>query len=105
MSDAFLSAEACSLAIDHWLSGRSEFEAAMAAYQSARDERALPRYEFTCQFAALAPPPPELQRILAACHGNQEAMDGFAQAFSGVISPSEFFSPENVSHIFAAAAP
>ena len=31
--------------------------------------------------------------------GNQEAMDGFAQVNSGVTSPAEFFSPENVEKI------
>ena len=35
-------------------------------------------YEFTTQLATLEPPPPELQQLLAAVHGNQEAMDGFA---------------------------
>ena len=40
------------------------------------------------------------------CHlydGNQDAMDGFARVNSGVTSPAEFFSDENVGRIFAAA--
>ena len=53
--------------------------------------------------ATLEPTPPELQQLLAAAHGNQEAMDGFARANAGVTSPAEFFSEENAGRIFAAA--
>ena len=75
----------------------------MADYQSTRDEHVLPMYEFTSQLATLEPPPPELQQLLGAMHGNQEAMDGFARVNAGVTSPAEFFSEENVTRIFAAA--
>jgi hypothetical protein len=75
----------------------------MGEYQSTRDKRVLPTYEFTCQLATLAPPPPELQAVLSAAHGNQEAMDGFARVNAGVMSPAEFFSEQNVARIFAAA--
>jgi hypothetical protein len=47
-------------------------------------------YEFTYEFTTLAPPPPELQRLLAAMYGNQEAMDGFARVNAGVTSPAAF---------------
>ena len=104
ISDAFEAAELCVRALDGWFSGRSTFEGGMAVYQTERDRLAVPIYEFTCQFAALAPPPPEQQQLMAAVHGNQEAMDGFARVFSGVTSPADFFSPENVGRIFAAKA-
>ena len=83
---------------------RARFDDAMARYQSTRDEQVLPMYEFTTQLATLEPPPPELQRLLAAAHGNQEAMDGFARVNAGVTSPAEFFSDENVERILAATA-
>ena len=57
--------------------------------------------ELTTQLATLEPPPPELQQLLAAVHGNQEAMDGFARVIAGVTSPAEFFSEENVGQILA----
>ena len=53
------------------------------------------------ELATLEPPPPELQQLLAAVHGNQEAMDGFARVNAGVTSPAEFFSEENVGRILA----
>ena len=76
----------------------------MAEYRSSRDEHVLPMYELTAELASLEPPPPELQQVLGAVAGNQEAMDGFARVIAGVTSPAEFFSDENVGLIFAAAA-
>jgi hypothetical protein len=62
-------------------------------------------YEFTCQFAAMQPPPPEMQQLMGAVHGNQEAMDGFARVVAGVLSPAEFFSEANVGRILSEALP
>ena len=88
---------------DQSFSGARSFDEAMAGYQATRDEQVLPMFEFTCQLATLEPPPPDLQQLLAAAHGNQEAMDAFARVNAGVTSPAEFFSEENVGRIFAAA--
>ena len=103
ISDAFRDAELCATALDESFSGTRPFVEAMGEYQSTRDEHVLPIFEFTCQLATLEPPPPELQQVLGAVHGNQEAMDGFARVNAGVTSPAEFFSEENVGRIFAAA--
>ena len=105
MHDAFRDAELCTAALDETFSGARPFETAMGAYQSTRDAQVLPMYEFTCQLATLEPPPPELQRLLGAVHGNQEAMDGFARVVAGVTSPAEFFSEENVGRVLATARP
>ena len=104
ISDAFRDAELCANAIDESCSGRRGYDAAMSAYQSTRDQHVRPIYEFTSQFASLTPPPPETQQLFGAIHGNQEAMDGFAQVIAGVKSPATFFSDENVGRIFAARA-
>jgi hypothetical protein len=61
-------------------------------------------YEFTCQMATMAPPPPDLQHVLAALVGNQQAMDGFVQMNAGTISPAQFFSPANIGAIMSAKA-
>jgi flavin-dependent dehydrogenase len=104
ISDAFRDAELCANALDESFSGTRDFDAAMAEYQSIRDEHVYPMFEFTTMLATLEPPTPELQQLLGAVHGNQEAMDGFARVNSGVMSPLEFFSEENVGRIFAAAS-
>ncbi|MEA2198492.1 MAG: hypothetical protein QOJ25_2543 [Solirubrobacteraceae bacterium] len=103
ISDAFRDAELCANALDASLSGARAFDAAMSEYQATRDEHVLAMFEFTCQLATLEPPPPEMQQVLGAVHGNQDAMDGFARVNAGVTSPAEFFSEENVGRIFAAA--
>jgi 2-polyprenyl-6-methoxyphenol hydroxylase-like FAD-dependent oxidoreductase len=99
MTDAFHDAELCVQAIDRALWGRQPFEAAMASYQQRRDARVKSMYDYTCQLATLEPPPPEMQRLFAAIHGNRDAMDGFARMNAGTISPAEFFAPENVARI------
>jgi len=105
MHDAFRDAELCATALDQSFSGASSFEVAMGGYQSTRDAQVLPMYELTCELATLEPPPPELQQLLGAVHGNQEAMDGFARVIAGVTSPAEFFSEENVGRIMSQANP
>jgi 2-polyprenyl-6-methoxyphenol hydroxylase-like FAD-dependent oxidoreductase len=104
MHDAFRDAELCASALDEAFTGVRSFDAAMAAYQATRDTQVLPMYQFTCQLATLQPPPPDLARLLAAVHGNQEAMDGFARVTAGVTSPAEFFSEQNVGRILTQAA-
>jgi 2-polyprenyl-6-methoxyphenol hydroxylase-like FAD-dependent oxidoreductase len=103
IADAFRDAELCATALDEAFSAARSFDAAMGAYQSARDDHVLPMYEFTLEVATLEPPPPELQQVLGAVHGHQEAMDGFARVNAGVTSPAEFFSDANVGRIFASA--
>jgi 2-polyprenyl-6-methoxyphenol hydroxylase-like FAD-dependent oxidoreductase len=101
--DAFCGAELCTTALDQFFSGARPFEDAMSEYQRTRDAQVGAMYDFTCQLATLEPPPPELQQLLWAVHGNQAAMDEFARLNAGTISPTEFFAPENVDAIFAAA--
>jgi len=101
IQDAFQDAELCATALHETFSGGRPFDAALGEYQSRRDERVLPMYKFTLEFAALEPPPPELRRLLAAVHGNHEAMDQFARVNAGVESPADFFAPDNVERILA----
>ena len=105
ISDAFRDAEVCSSAIVDSLAGARTYEEAMGAYQAGRDEEVLPMYELTIQLASMEPPPPELQQVLGAVHGNQEAMDDFVRVTAGNLSPAVFFSEENLGRIFAAAGP
>jgi 2-polyprenyl-6-methoxyphenol hydroxylase-like FAD-dependent oxidoreductase len=101
--DAFRDAELCATALGEHLSGARDFDAAMADYQRARDENALPMYELTCQLATLEPPSPEMQQLFGAIRRSQSAMDGFAQMNAGTIAPARFFAPENIARIVADA--
>jgi len=104
ISDAFRDAEQCADALDQVFKGTSTHEAAMGAFQSARDQHALPMYGFTCDFASFTPPTPEKRQLMGAIHGNQEAMDGFMRMFAGVDSPADFFSDANIGKIMSSAS-
>jgi len=103
ISDAFRDAELCAAALAEAFEGRRPYGEVMAVYQQARDAAAMPMYEFTTQLATLEPPPPEMQQLLGAVHGNVDAMDDFVSLVAGTLSPVEFFSPENIGRIIAAA--
>jgi flavin-dependent dehydrogenase len=102
ITDAFLDAERCTAAIDQWFNG-AVFADVMHGWHEERDAKAMPIYEFTAQLATLELPPPEMQQLLGAVHGRQDAMDGFVSVISGAVSPADFFSEENVGSVFAAA--
>jgi len=103
ITDAFLDAETLTGALDDVFAGRRAYEEALSGYQQARDARSRPFFELTCEFARLEPPPPELQQLFAAIHGNREAMDAFVRMNAGTTSPAEFFAPDNVRAIMASA--
>jgi flavin-dependent dehydrogenase len=100
--DAFRDAELCVRGADEALSGQRAFEAAMRDYQVERDAATLAMYDFTYMLAMLEPPPPDLQRVLAAAQGNQQAMDAFARTNAGTMSPAAFFAPAHVEAILSA---
>jgi 2-polyprenyl-6-methoxyphenol hydroxylase-like FAD-dependent oxidoreductase len=103
INDAFRDAELVASALDDAFAGRRSYEEGMSDYQRTRDGEVMPVYEFTDQFAQLEPPPPEMQQLLGATHGNQEAMDGFVSVQASTLPAPEFFAPENVGRIMAAA--
>ena len=103
IQDAFRDAESLSSALDGVFSGADSYDDALGRHHAARDAHVLPMFEFTCQMATLEPPPPDMQQLLGAVHGNREATDQFIRLFAGVTSPAEFFSPENVGRIFSVA--
>jgi 2-polyprenyl-6-methoxyphenol hydroxylase-like FAD-dependent oxidoreductase len=102
ISDAFHDAELCVAALDEAFRGIRSFDEAMGEYQRRRDDRSMPMYEFTCQLATMEPPPPEMQQLFGAIHGNRHAEDDFARMNAGTISPAAFFAPGNVGKIMAA---
>src|SRR4029453_10412676 len=93
INDAFRDAELVTDALDGAFSGRQSYEDGMNDYQQTRDREAGPIYEFTDDFAQLQPPPPELQQLIGAMHGNQEAMDGFISVQASTLPAPEFFAP------------
>jgi flavin-dependent dehydrogenase len=100
ITDAFHSAELLANAIDAGLSALLPVDKALEEYEQERNKSAFPLYDFTCQLATLAPPTPEMQKLLVALNGNQEQTDRFFGIFAQTVSVSEFFAPENMQKIF-----
>ncbi len=105
ITDAFLDAERCATAIDAGLRGDCAPEEALKDYQHQRDQRVQGIYDFTVKLATLEPPPPELQRLLAAIEGNRTGMNEFASVVAGTLSPTDFFAPDHVETLIARPGP
>lgn len=103
INDAFRDAELVAGALDDAFSETRPFDEGMSDYQRTRDEVAMPVYEFTAEFAAMEPPPPEMQQLIGAMQGNQEAQDGFVSVQASTLPAPEFFAPENVGKIMSQA--
>jgi hypothetical protein len=86
------------------LTGHRQYEDAMSDYQQTRDREVRPVYEFTDEFAQIQPPPPEMQQLLGAIYGNQEAMDAFISVQASTLAAPEFFAPENIERMMVATA-
>jgi 2-polyprenyl-6-methoxyphenol hydroxylase-like FAD-dependent oxidoreductase len=104
ISDAFIDAENLTVALDAGFSGRVPLDEALAQYQSRRDARVKPMYDFTCELAKLEPAPPPMQQLFAALHGNREATSQFYSALTGSTPLPAFMSHENIGRILARAA-
>jgi flavin-dependent dehydrogenase len=105
ITDAFRDAELLAAAIDDGFSGRRPLAEALAAYEQTRNETTRPLYGLTGQFAALQPPPPEMQQLLAALQGNPEQADRFIGTVAGTVPIPEFFAPENIARIMGTNRP
>lgn len=99
ISDALRDAELLAAAVHAGLSGERPIEAALADYETRRNEAATPLYELNAQLATLGPPPAELVQILMALRGNDHQRQRFIGVLSGVVPPAEFFAPENIGRI------
>jgi 2-polyprenyl-6-methoxyphenol hydroxylase-like FAD-dependent oxidoreductase len=101
ITDAFRDAELLATAIDHGVAGRRPLEEALTRYEQTRNETTQSLYELTAQFAALEPPPAEMQELLGALRHNQEQADRFIGTVAGTVPIAEFFAPENLGRIMA----
>jgi len=103
ITDAFRDAELLAEAVVAAFSDHEPFDHAFAGYEHQRNEAVMPMYELTCRLATLEPPSPEMQAVLAALLGNQPDTDRFLGMLAGTVPIPEFFAPENVERILAAA--
>lgn len=99
ITDSFTHAELLAEALDNGLSGEMNLNDSLAEYERKRNERIMPMFDYTTQLAELDTPPPEMQSMFAALHGNEEQTSRFFGTVTGTISPLDFYSPENIKEI------
>jgi flavin-dependent dehydrogenase len=104
ISDAFRDADLVAEAVDAGLAGRRPLEEALAEYERRRNEDSLPMYDYTCQFASLEPPPPEMLQLFAALRHDQGQTNRFLGTLAGTVLVPEFFAAENLASIVGQAA-
>jgi flavin-dependent dehydrogenase len=103
ISDAFRDASLLTSAVDDVLAGRAEWQGALAHYESTRNLAVQGLYAMNAEFASLQPPPPETAMLIAALQGNQAATDNFIGTMTGAVRVEDFYAPESVAGILAAA--
>jgi len=103
ISNAFRDAELLAEAIDAGLGGNRPLATALADYEQCRNEAARPMYEFIYELAALAPFPPNMQRLFTALQGDQSATDRIFGVLGGTVSLREFFASDNIERIMRRA--
>ena len=104
ITDSFTHAEMLAEAIDDAFSGVCEMEEALADYEQKRNEKIMPMFEYTCQLAELAAPPPEMQMLFAALRENAKETSRFFGTVAGTVPVQDFYSPENINRIVQSSA-
>ena len=91
-------------ALDEAFVGLREIEDALAEYEHNRNNEVLAMFEHNTQLAMLEPPPPEMVSLLNALRSNPGEIDRFLGTVAGIVSLTEFFSPDNVEQIMERSA-
>jgi 2-polyprenyl-6-methoxyphenol hydroxylase-like FAD-dependent oxidoreductase len=104
ISDAFYASQALAEAVDAGLSGKEPMPDALARYERTRDERSMPMYEFTQDWAKAKPPTPEAEALYGALIENQAETDRFLGTLAGTVPIQDFFSPDNLQRVMGAVA-
>jgi 2-polyprenyl-6-methoxyphenol hydroxylase-like FAD-dependent oxidoreductase len=103
ISNAFRDASLLADMVDDDLA--RDLDSALARFQERRDAVSVPLYQFTSELARLAPPTQETIDLFVGLAHSQEDADAYFGVFAQTVPVSEFFAPENVQRISAAAAP
>ena len=105
ITDAFRDAELLADALDAGFTGTRQVDAALADYERIRNEETRGIYELTYEFASLAPPTAEQQKLFGALRTSEADTNHFFGVVAGTVRPDEFFAPENIGRIVGAPAP
>jgi 2-polyprenyl-6-methoxyphenol hydroxylase-like FAD-dependent oxidoreductase len=101
ITNAFRDAALMAEAADQGLQG--DMDNALAGFEERRNALSVPLYHFTCEMARLEPPTQEIVDFFVGLGQSQKDADAYFGVFAQTVPVSEFFAPENVGRIGAAA--
>jgi hypothetical protein len=104
ISDAFRSAEWLTDSIDAGFGRLRPLSDALAEYQRVRDEQLTAMYNLSCNLAMLDHSSPEMLALLGALRTNETERNRFFGTLGGVVSPAEYYAPDNLKRIIAVPA-
>jgi len=81
-----------------------DLDSALAGFEERRNAVSVPLYQFTSDMARLEPPTQEVIDLLVGLSQSQDDSDSYFGVFAQTVSVVEFFAPDNVQRISAAAA-
>jgi 2-polyprenyl-6-methoxyphenol hydroxylase-like FAD-dependent oxidoreductase len=99
ITDAFRDAELLATALDDGFAGRQPPETALAHYEQQRNATSKPYYDFTLDTARMNPWAVEQLELMSALRHNTEARNQFFAMLTCVVSPTDFFTPQNIFRI------
>jgi 2-polyprenyl-6-methoxyphenol hydroxylase-like FAD-dependent oxidoreductase len=103
ITNAFRDAELLADEVHEGLSG--DLHTSLATFEARRNALSLPLYTFTSQMAMLEPPTQEVIDLFVGLARSQDDADAYFGVFAQTVPVNEFFAPENIQRISAAATP
>jgi 2-polyprenyl-6-methoxyphenol hydroxylase-like FAD-dependent oxidoreductase len=103
ITNAFRDATVLAEAVDEGLGG--DVDGALAGFEERRNATSTPLYQFTSEMARLEAPTQEVIDLFVGLSQSQDDTDAYFGVFAQTVPVSEFFAPDNIQRISAAAAP
>jgi flavin-dependent dehydrogenase len=99
ISDAFRDAELLADALDAGFAGREPLDSALSQYEAKRNAASKPHYDFTVSIPRTDSTAVEQVTLFRALTHNPAAAAQFSAMMTGVVKPTEFFTPQNLFRI------
>jgi 2-polyprenyl-6-methoxyphenol hydroxylase-like FAD-dependent oxidoreductase len=103
ITNAFRDATLLAAAVDEGL--ESDLDGALAGFEERRNAVSVPLFQFTSDMARLEPPTQEVIDLFVGLSQSRDDSNSYFGVFAQTVPVSEFFAPDNVQRISAAAAP
>jgi 2-polyprenyl-6-methoxyphenol hydroxylase-like FAD-dependent oxidoreductase len=101
ITNAFRDAALLAEAVEEGLEG--DLESGLAGFEERRNALSMPLYQFTSEMARLEPPTQEVIDLFVGLSQSQDDTDAYFGVFAQTVPVAEFFAPDNVQRISAAA--